>query len=234
MRIIAGADGCKAGWLLVTTSGPDTAVSHAVCGTAAELLARTAPDGLLAIDIPIGLGDSGHRAADVAARAVLGARRSSIFFAPLRPTLHARTHAEANAISREVSGKGLSQQSFHIARKIAEVDAALRADQHAAARVHEVHPEVCFTVMNDGVPMAHPKKRAAGHTERRARIEAVFPGAFARIRDAERKVHVASDDILDALVALWSAARIRDGVARAFPAGEPPRDAFGLPMAIRA
>lgn len=234
MPIIAGVDGCKAGWLLVITSGAAGEVSHAICATAAELVARTAPDGLVAIDIPIGLGDAGHREADRAARAVLGARRSSVFSAPLRPTLRARTHAEANAISREVSGKGLSQQSFHISRKIAEVDAALRGDAGAAARVHEVHPEVCFTMLNDGVPMAHAKRTAAGHAERSALLEAHFPGAFAGIRAAHLKKHVASDDILDALVALWSAGRIREGVALAFPAGDPPRDAHGLPMVIRA
>lgn len=233
MRMIAGADGCKAGWLLVRASGPGAEVSQTLCTTAAELLARTAPDGVLAIDIPIGLGDVGHRTADVAARAVLGPRRSSVFFAPLRPTLRARSHAEANAISREVSGKGLSQQSFHISRKIADVDAALRADARAAARVHEVHPEVCFTMLH-GAPMAYPKKAQAGHVERLALLDRVFPGAFARIRAAHRRKDVASDDILDALVALWSAARIRDGVARAFPPGEPPRDACGLRMVIRA
>jgi predicted RNase H-like nuclease len=234
MRSIAGADGCKAGWLLVTTSGPGAAVAHAICATAAELIARTGPDGLLAIDIPIGLGDVGHRAADSAARAVLGPRRNSVFFAPLRPTLRGRTHAEANAISRELSGKGLSQQSFQISRKIAEVDASLCADARAAARVHEVHPEVCFTMLNGGAPMAHAKQTAAGHAERLTLLDAVFPGAFASIRAAHLRKHVASDDILDALVALWSAGRIRAGVARSFPAGDPPRDAFGLPMVIRA
>lgn len=231
---IAGADGCKAGWLLVQTTRLNAPVQHAVCATAAELVARTAPDTVVAVDIPIGLTSAGPRSADRSAREILGPRRSSIFFAPLRVTLGAATHAEANRLSRQYSGKGMSQQTFHISRKIAEMDAVLRADPRAAARVHEVHPEVCFTVLNGDRPMAHPKKQAAGHAERLAIIGDLFPGAFDEIRTAYRKKDVASDDILDALVALWSASRIRAGTALSFPDGPPHRDAHGLAMVIRA
>jgi predicted RNase H-like nuclease len=41
------------------------------------------------------------------------------------------------------------------------------------------------------------------------------------------------DDLLDALACALVARRIHSGVARAFPS-RPPRDAFGLPMAIWA
>lgn len=231
---IAGADGCKAGWLLVQATRLGARVEHAVCATAAELVAHTAPDGIVGVDIPIGLTSAGSRSADRAAREVLGPRRSSIFFAPLRVTLGAATHAEANQLSRQYSGKGISQQTFHISRKIAEMDDVLRADASAAARVHEVHPEVCFTVLNGDRPMQHPKKQAAGQAERLALIDALFPGAFDAIRAAYARKDVASDDILDALVALWTASRIRAGTALSFPEGPVHRDAHGLAMVIRA
>lgn len=231
---IAGADGCKAGWLLVQTSRIGAPVQHRLCATAAELVAATAPDRILAVDIPIGLTEVGPRSADREARAILGPRRSSVFFAPLRSTLGAATHAEANALSRQYSGKGMSQQTFHISRKIAEMDAVLRADARAATRVHEVHPEVSFTVLNGDRPMAHPKKQAAGHAERLALLASLMPGAFEAIRAAYRPTAVASDDILDALVALWSASRIRAGTAVSFPDGPVHRDAHGLAMVIRA
>lgn len=231
---IAGADGCKAGWLLVRTARLGAPVAHAVCASAAEVIARTAPDGIVGVDIPIGLTSAGPRSADRAAREILGPRRSSIFFAPLRVTLGAATHAEANRLSRQYSGKGMSQQTFHISRKIAEMDDVLRADPIAAARVHEVHPEVCFTVLNGDRPMAHPKKKAEGHAERFALIETLFPGAYDEIHAAYPRKAVGSDDILDALVALWSASRIRAGTALSFPDGPVHRDAHGLAMVIRA
>lgn len=233
-RRVAGADGCKGGWLLVHATGIGGLVSHDVCSDATTLISRTAPDGILAIDIPIGISDRDRRQADVEAKREIGARRSSVFWSPVRAALGAATHAEANARNRAASGLGLSAQAFHIMQRIADVDAALRADARAAERVHEVHPEVCFTVMNGGRPMGHPKKRAEGHAERAALIATRFPGAFETIRAAYRAKQVASDDILDALVALWTAARIRDGMARALPAGATPRDAFGLPMVIHA
>lgn len=242
---IAGADGCKAGWIAVRASvaggsgargarGTATAppVEHALCPDIAALLAWTA-GCTLAIDIPIGLSADGARGAEASARAVLGARRSSVFNAPPRAVLGARNWAEANAISRRVSGKGLSQQTFHITAKIAAVDAALRADARAAARVVEVHPEVCFTLLHGGTPMRHPKRTRAGHAERSRLVGQEFPGAFDAIRAAYRAKDVASDDILDALVTLWSARRIRAGTARAFPAHWT-RDAHGLPMVIHA
>ena len=52
------------------------------------------PDALvIAIDIPIGFPTAGHRPADLTARAVLGARRSSLFLTPSRAVLEAQTRA---------------------------------------------------------------------------------------------------------------------------------------------
>lgn len=232
--MIAGSDGCKGGWLLVQAADLGAPVTHAICASASELLARTAPDGILGIDIPIGISDRERRQAEVEAKSAIGARRSSVFWSPVRAALGAPTHDEANRRNRAACGLGLSAQAFHITQRIADVDAVLRADPRAAARVYEVHPEVCFTMLNDGRPMAHPKKQTEGHEERAALLAPIFPGAYARIREAYRIGQVASDDILDALVALWTAARIRDGVARAFPAGDAPRDPYGLPMVISA
>jgi predicted RNase H-like nuclease len=231
---LAGADGCKGGWILVQTARPGAPVTHVLCPDAATLLARTPRDAVLGIDIPIGISDRDRRAAEVECKRTLGARRSSVFWSPVRAALDATTHEDANARNREASGLGLSAQAFHITRRIAEVDALLRADAGAATRVHEVHPEACFAALNGGAPMRHPKKRAEGHAERRALLAAIFPGAFETIREAYRVKEVASDDILDALAALWTASRIAAGTARTFPAGAAPRDRYGLPMVIHA
>ena len=59
-------------------------------------------------------------------------------------------YREACRIALETSDppRKVSKQLFMIAPKIREVDAALRADAGAAARVFEVHPEVAFWRLN--------------------------------------------------------------------------------------
>jgi predicted RNase H-like nuclease len=51
---------------------------------------------LITIDIPIGLPDTGSRAADHAARVAVGPRWQSVFLTPIRAALEAPTYAEAN------------------------------------------------------------------------------------------------------------------------------------------
>ena len=46
--------------------------------------------------------------------------------------------------------------------------------------------------------------------------------------------HVAPDDLLDAAVAAWSAARVARGAARSFPDASDDRDACGRTIQIRA
>jgi predicted RNase H-like nuclease len=100
-------------------------------------------------------------------------------------------------------------------------------------RVVEVHPEVSFCLWNGGRAMRHSKKRAEGRAERRALIDAVWPGAVERLRarlnGSGRRYGI--DDLYDALAALWSARRVRAGTARTLP-DDPPTDRFGLPMRI--
>jgi predicted RNase H-like nuclease len=71
--------------------------------------------------------------------------------------LTAKNHAEASAVNREKTGKGLSQQAFHIGSKIKQVDDAITPDRQRWAL--EVHPEVCFWALNQHRSMVHNKKR---------------------------------------------------------------------------
>jgi predicted RNase H-like nuclease len=108
---IAGVDGCRAGWVAaVQDLEMPGAIEVYVFGT----FAGVADPGfaLLAVDIPIGLPDSGPRAADLEARRLLGARRSSVFPAPIRPVLRASDYVSAYQIGRRVHGKGLSNQAW--------------------------------------------------------------------------------------------------------------------------
>jgi predicted RNase H-like nuclease len=160
----------------------------------------------IAIDMPIGLPDAGRRACDVAARAQLGVRRSSVFPSPIRPMLDASSYAEAVAIGRRVDGRGLSRQAFNLVPKIRDVDRHMT--RRKQAWIGEAHPELCFTLLL-GQPCAASKKTPEGRAERLTAITAIYPDATARV--AEPHPGAALDDVLDAYALTVTARRLHEG-----------------------
>jgi predicted RNase H-like nuclease len=185
----------------------------------------------VAIDIPIGLPMSGARACDLAARRALGPGQGSrVFPVPARGTLEGNSYEECSELNRRASGTGISKQTFAIMPKIIEVDRWI--SRVTQARVREVHPEVCFRVLN-GAPLAHSKKDDEGRRERLAilaRHGVVFDPLAERKRLASSRVGV--DDLIDAAVALVTARRISEGTAAVL--GDGARDGRGLRMEIVA
>jgi predicted RNase H-like nuclease len=183
----------------------------------AELLAEhertdTSLGGPVILDMPIGLMERGARACDVEARRLIGPRRNSVFAAPIRAVLMARSHAEACALGREAEEKGMSQQAFAILSRIADVDAQMTAARQMWLR--EGHPEVSFCLLA-GAPLSNAKVTPAGREERRALIARIFPDFEAQAAMyRKRRVFV---DILDAYALLWSARRVAVGIARVLP-----------------
>ena len=182
----------------------------------------------VAIDIPIGLPESGPRLADVEARRRVGARRNSVFPAPARAVVGATTYAEACARSRRVSGKAISKQLFNILQKIAEVDALVTPPLQE--RLVEMFPEWSLAVLA-GAPMSHPKSKAAGLAERTAALGAAFGHEVlaTHLRPLPPKTQV--DDVLDAFAGAWTARRLARGCALRI-GGE--IDARGLRMEVVA
>lgn len=206
---MAGVDGCRTGWVIAT--GPaagDVRVEPSLATVVADVRAgRLAGVG---IDMPIGLpAEPGPRACDVAARRLLGPRRSTVFPAPARWCLGRPWH--------EV--RGLSKQAFHLLPKIAEVDALI--DPSVQDRVFEVHPELAFARLT-GAVLSAPKRTVEG---RAARLAALGLSAVPRLRGA------APDDVLDALAVWHSTVVIVNGQASAV--GDGTRDQRGLEMVIR-
>ena len=231
MNRIAGIDGCPAGWLRIERLETG-ALQPAVLSTA-ELFADIDTFDVVTIDIPIGLADAGPRAVDSHARKLLGARASSVFPSPVRAALSGATYAEACSLSFTACGKRLSKQAFAIVPKIREVDDALRGNQEAAKRMREVQPEICFYFLNEHKPMAHSKKTPEGGLERLNLLERHFGPVFAGLRAIVPTRQATSDDISDALAALWSAERVRAGRNVLLP-DHPARDSFGLRMEMVA
>jgi predicted RNase H-like nuclease len=226
--LVAGVDGCRAGWVAFKVDLTTHATSVEVIDLSAWLRERPPDLGCLAIDIPIGLLN-GSRACDKAARKLLGRPRgSSVFPAPCRAALGAQNHTDASSINRQRTTRGLSQQAWGITPKIKQVDDAIRSDCQRWA--FEVHPEVSFWALNQHRPIAHKKKAQAqeGIAERIALLRGVFPQIESHL--ANPPVRVGADDLLDAAVASWTALRWNRGEAECVCS--PERDDKGIETTI--
>jgi predicted RNase H-like nuclease len=233
MGWVAGADGCKRGWFRASRDTGTGELCFHLLEEAAELLRRAPRPEWIGLDMPIGLPEAGPRECDRRARACLGRPRSaSVFPAPIRAALRARTREEASRITARRDGRRVGAQAWALYRKVRAVDELLAASAQARRRIREVHPEVSFWAWNGHRALRAGKRSGAGREERRRLVEGwLGAGVLAAARGKHARSDVADDDILDALAALWTATRIAEGRARTLPE-DPPLDATGLPMAI--
>ena len=226
---VLGIDGCRGGWVGVVL-GPDPAAPpRGVFGaTIADLMAEVsgAPLAAIGVDMPVHLGDAWPRPCDVAARAHLGRKASSLFVTPPAAAYAAGTYAEACAVSRALTGGWApSRQAWALGPKIAEV--AGWAPQ-APCAVHEVHPEVSFSLMT-GSPLLARKLSWAGHAARRA---ALADEGIVVPDDLGAAGRAGADDVLDAAAVAWTARRLAAGTAVSFP--DPPAVVGGRASAVWA
>ena len=238
---LAGIDGCAGGWIaaFMRPEGGETRLR--IVPHFADVLSAPERPGIVAVDMPIGLPERvgiGGRAAENCVRPLLGARQSSVFSVPSRAAIYAADYSEACSIAAATSDppRKVSKQLFNIAAKIRELDECLRTNSEAAKRVFEVHPELAFWRLNSGRALSEPKKVRSrpyqpGLTLRRGLlIAAGLPDDAVNTLPPKG---AAADDLLDALACAAVARRIHAGTAEPFP-NPPPRDAFGLAMAIWA
>ncbi len=203
-----------------------------IARNAEGLLEITARCQCVVIDIPIGflaVGQPGGRKADRAARRLLRPRTSTVFSAPPRAVLRARSYDEARqlAVQHSAHGTALTKQAFAILPKLRDMDAVMSPDRQR--RVVEGHPELSFRTMNGGAPLNHSKHTGAGIIERIRLLENA--GVSEALRHVAASVGRAAklDDILDAAALAWTARRIVQGTAERVPE-DPPTDEKGLRM----
>jgi predicted RNase H-like nuclease len=234
MPLLAGVDGCRAGWIVVLAHPlACDAQAHQVrlCAGFDEVLGLEPAPAVIAVDMPIGLlaaPQPGGRDCDRLARRLLGRRARSVFTPPTRSLLAATRYDQVRA-------HGLSIQAFNIVPKMREVDRLMTPLlQH---RVYEAHPELAFRTLT-GHPMQHRKKTLAGREERLRALEQAPHRLFASIRPAfertlqgYRRTQVAPDDLLDAYVLVGTALRIWQAQGRRVPHA-PACDQKGLRMEI--
>ncbi len=229
---VAGVDGARGAWLTAVLDG--SSIDLARCRTFDEVvdLADERELAVVGVDMPMGLPDTGGRAADREARALLGPRRSTLFPTPVAAVLDAADHADACRRSLAVSGRKLSIQAFNLVPMIRQLRGAVPAQ--ASDRFVEVHPETSFVELA-GEPLA-PKRTATGIAQRLAVLSAALGAGLEADLDevvATAPSGVAVDDVLDALVVAWSARRHATGTARIFGAGAGV-DTAGYPLRIIA
>ena len=264
-RRVGGVDGAAGGWVMAITGTDGGAdVEFSLWDSFGVLWDEARRQSLAAvgIDMPIGLPSNAPRTADVQARALLGRRRSSLFWSPPAAALDASDYDEANQASREHLDMGLSKQAYNLLPKIREVRSVLApADFEASAtpRAAEVHPELSFAVMSATLhstasprrsgsrtscgeestpsePLKHPKRYQMGIAERLALLRSCFASITesAVLNPLAGPPHPALDDLLDAAAAAWSARRIAAGHAAQLGAvdGHVPIDDAGYPLTI--
>lgn len=250
--MIAGVDGCRAGWIAVVgrTQAEARVEIHASFG---QLVDALPPDADIAVDMPIGLperiGKDG-RCPESLIRPLLGPRQSSVFSIPSRAAIHAErgpfanahelrdAHSRASVVARQTSDppKSISIQAFCLFPKIREIDALLIERPELRPRVIESHPELAFWRLNGERAMALPKKikgrvNTAGMEERKALL--ARHGMPRSLLDGSPPNGAGADDLLDAAAMFLIAQRHAQGLARPFP--DPPHaDAHGIPIAIWA
>ena len=232
---IYGIDAAKRGWVVARASPDLRDVSLHLIPELEPLFWRVVrDDGLLAIDIPIGLPDSGPRACDREARRLLRRpRASSVFPAPVRPALHATSYEEACDLSFQTSGRKLSRQTYNVLPRLREVDSLLWVERQQ--RVFEAHPELSFMMLaGTAQGLASGKKTSAGKRERTEILRSCFPDCDLDHLIRETAGLAPLDDRLDALACLGTASRICTGSAVRLPGNRVEFDARSLRMEILA
>lgn len=204
MRCI-GLDICPTGWIGVEIA--DDVITVHYFPTVRDLTKLGRFD-VIGIDIPIGLPTSGYRDCDIAGKALLGTRSSTLFHVPVREALSADSPEEASRISRQIMGAGVSRQSYGLREKIFEVESWL---QESNLHAYEIHPELSFRECL-GYLLRPSKKTWLGVVERRQAL--LREGIDLDVVTPEVGIRAKADDMLDAGIVAWSARRIAQGSAQ--------------------
>ena len=226
---VLGVDACPGGWVgVVIDTDRRTSVFTAATITSLVALVRETYDvSVVAVDIPIGLPDSGGRRADAEARRELVGKSSSLFSTPVRAALEAPTYEAGRAANLAATDgrTSVSAQAYALREKVLQVDAWVRG--RPGVEVVEVHPELSFARMA-GAPVLARKKDADGVGARREALAAHGIAAPPWFRGSG----FGEDDLLDACAAAWSALRHSLGCSESFPE-TPEVFSDGIAAAIR-
>ncbi len=225
---VLGVDGCRAGWVGALLRGTtyDVLVADDIASLVAT--ARRAAPGLavVAVDMPIGLPDVGPRGVDVLARQLLPVgRKSSVFPTPARAATLVETLRRGERGQPSSGGQG-SEPAGVSADPEDPPGRSLRPVRGSGAGAGGA-PRGQLRRDRPGLrrPVEEDDLRARLHAAPHCRSVGLEPPAYVPGQG------YAADDLLDACVVAWTAARYADGTAYSLP--DPPEIfSDGIPAAI--
>lgn len=239
MNMVAGVDGCRAGWVCVSYSGSPSLARLRIFAAFTALVDALPRNAVIAVDMPIGLPDRisrGGRGPERLIRPLLAGRQSSVFSIPSRRAVYSRDYAEACSYALATSDprRKVSRQAFALFAKIREIDGFLRDRREDRGRIIEVHPELAFWRLNGREAMPTPKKVRGrvyppGIAERNELLSR--HGYLRDFLSAPVPRGVGADDVADACAVALIALRYASGVATPWP-NPPLADRYGIPIAI--
>lgn len=207
-----GIDGCKKGYMIAK-------VHHQRISFSFEANLESIKDykELILIDVPCGCPS---QLSDIRpepfVRKIVKKRSSSVFNVPALQTLSAKDYQEANKINKEILGKGLSKQSFHIIPIIKEVNEFILSNP--LLNIHESFPELIFTQLL-GRPCTYSKHKEEGKQERIQCLKETFSWISQDLDDALNIMpHYLHLDIIDAAALACCAVLISEGQSKTIPA----------------
>ena len=205
---VIGIDGASTGWIASIGSARSKCLSTITFSESLDRLLSGYPNSVVVIDMPIELNKKNYlRQCDVLAKKYLGRNfQSSVFIPPLKKVLQCSTYQEANKLSKEITGKGLSKQSWYLKNKINEV----RTVSKKYNKVYEGHPECSFKMLKNETLFAK-KKSVLGIFERIDLLRKAGLDPSSMRIEIEKNSKIKIDDILDSMVLFITALRIFEG-----------------------
>ncbi len=226
--ISIGVDGCKGGWIAAILKQGKLIIDK--YSSLSEIIQFYPDFDELLIDMVIGLPSSkDHIRPDTYARRIINERTSTIFPAPCRQAVYAKTVSDAYDQNERVLGKKFTPLTVGIIPKMRELDAFLQANPEYKNVIKESHPEVCFARLNGKTVLS--KKSEIDGVEERVRILSNYIPDLTVNKVA---VHAKSlkcniDDIVDAVCLAVTANIVNQGDYDLVPEN-PMRDETGLLM----
>ena len=205
---VIGIDGTSTGWVASIGSARNKVLSTIRFSEKLDRLLSNYPNSVVVIDMPIELNKKNYlRECDVLAKKYLGSNfQSSVFIPPLKKVLQCSSYQEANKLSKEITGRGLSKQAWYLKNKINEV----RGVSKIYNRVYEGHPECSFKMLKKETLIAK-KKSVLGIFERLDLLKKAGLDPLSISIEIEKNSKIKIDDVLDSMALFITALRIVEG-----------------------
>ena len=205
---LIGIDGTSSGWIASIGSSNNKCVSIITFSENLNKILSDYPNSVVVIDMPTELNKKNYlRECDVLAKRYLGKSfQSSIFIPPLKRVLDCADYQEANMLSKKLTGKGLSKQSWNLKSKIIEVQGISKLSN----KIYEGHPECSFKMLKNETLKAK-KKSVLGIFERLSILKKAGLDPLSLSLHLESTPTIKIDDVLDSMVLFITASRIFEG-----------------------